>query len=411
MGGHDELRRRIRGPELFEASLVAVRRRGISVTETSGTVTAVGDGKRLAASGLFLRWAVAVPVGLLIVLDALKWRWFTHPDFTIARRAARVLFSTQALHLYQKVPQAQMGPLAISIAPLPHTLYNVLVALLAVPFLVLAAGPLTVGTVPALRKVTWGLATLLLVIPWAQLAWKGHADDALVLVGAAVMLTALRRSRTGWAVFGWGVAIAGKPTALVLGPLLLASPGLLVAGLLVTALIWVPFALPDPLALARAGQGVMPVVRGDGPWYLGVPVGRPPAWIRPAQLVLGWTGSALGYVRRRPEVGVLLGLAARAVLEPNPAPAYSISLIALALFVDAGRAVPVATLLAAASFWTSQQVLNGGSGWPRILCLLALVAWSAWRLWDQPSAAPEPQEAGSQGRRRALMARRSSMAR
>jgi hypothetical protein len=66
------------------------------------------------------------------------------------------------------------------------------------------------------------------------------------------------------------------------------------------------------------------------------------------------------------------------VLEPNPAPAYSISLVAVALFVDAGRRVPLATVLAAASFWTSQAVLQGGSGWPRVLSLMALVGWAAW---------------------------------
>ena len=59
--------------------------------------------------------------------------------------------------------------------------------------------------------------------PWAQLAWKGHADDALVLVGAAVMVTALTAKRHRWLLPGWVIAVAGKPTALALAPLLLAS--------------------------------------------------------------------------------------------------------------------------------------------------------------------------------------------
>ena len=271
-----------------------------------------------------------------------------------------------------------MGPLAIALSPLPHGVYNVVIAALALPVLLMAARPLRVDGVGASRRWAWSAASLLLVAPWAQLAWKGHADDALVLVGAAVMVTALAAKRHRWLLPGWVIAVAGKPTALALAPFLLASPLWLLVCVAVTAAIWGPFAAADPGALMRAGQGVMAVVPGDGLAYLGVATGRPPVWVRPVQLLLSWAGSLLGLLRARPAAGLLLGLAARAVLEPNPAPAYSISLVAVALFVDAGRRVPLATVLAATSFWTSQTVLQGGSGWPRILSLMALVGWAGW---------------------------------
>ena len=132
---------------------------------------------------------LACPAALLIVADAWRWRWFTHPDLRLARDAAEVLWSPQGLHLYAEAPLAQMGPLAIALSPLPHGLYNVVVAALALPVLLTAARPVRADGVGAARRWVWSAASLLLVAPWAQLAWKGHADDALVLVGAAVSLT------------------------------------------------------------------------------------------------------------------------------------------------------------------------------------------------------------------------------
>jgi peptidoglycan hydrolase-like protein with peptidoglycan-binding domain len=323
---------------------------------------------------------LTLPASALIAYDGWRWRWFIHPDFHLAREAAQVLLSGDGLRVYAEAPLAQMGPLALALAPLPHAAYNVVVALLVLPFLVLAARPLLEDDVQPSRRITWLLATTLLIAPWAQLAWKGHGDDALVLLGAAVMLTALAARRTIWVLAGWFVAVAGKPTALALAPLLLATPATLWLGPVLAAMVWLPFFIADPGAMARAGQGVMAVVPGDGLSYLGVRTGRPPAWVRPLQLAVAWVGTLLGHLRARPAAGLLAGLALRAALEPNPAPAYSISLVAIALFVDAGRRLPVATGLAALGFWTSQMVLDGGSGLPRLALLLGLVAWCVWTL-------------------------------
>jgi hypothetical protein len=321
---------------------------------------------------------LVVPTSSLVVADAWRWRWFTHPDVAIAQRAADILLSTDGLHVYARAPLAQMGPLAIALIKVPHAAYNVVVAALVLPFLFMAARPLLVDGVSAARRTTWMVATALLIAPWAQLAWKGHADDALVLVGAAGMLTGLAIKRPRWLVVGWVVAVAGKPTALALAPLLLAYPSSLWVSLALTAAMWGPFLSVDLRAMMRAGQGVMAVVPGDGLAYLGVAHGRPPAWVRPLQLLISWVGTGIGHLRARPAAGLLGALAARAVIEPNPAPAYSIALVAIALFVDAGRRVPVATAIAAVGFWTSQLVLDGQSGMPRLAFLLALVLWCAW---------------------------------
>ena len=107
-----------------------------------------------------------------------------------------MLWSPQGLHLYAEAPLAQMGPLAIALSPLPHGVYNVVIAALALPVLLMAARPLRADGVgrPGAgggppRASCWS--------PRGQLAWKGHADDALVLVGAALMVTALAAKRHG----------------------------------------------------------------------------------------------------------------------------------------------------------------------------------------------------------------------
>ncbi len=322
-------------------------------------------------------WMLVAPTSTLVVVDAWRWRWFIHPDVAIARRAANILMSADGLHVYAQAPLAQMGPLAIALIRMPHAVYNVAVAALVLPFLLMAARPLLTGE-GASRRITWMIATTLLIAPWAQLAWKGHADDALVLVGAAAMLTGLAIKRPRWLVAGWVLAVAGKPTALALAPLLLASPSSLWVSVIFTVAMWGPFLSVDPGAMMRAGQGVMAVVPGDALAYLGVAHGRPPAWVRPLQLLISWIGTGIGHLRARPAAGLLGALAARAVLEPNPAPAYSIALVAIALFVDAGRRLPLTTVVAAAGFWTSQMVLDGGSGVPRLTFLLALVLWCGW---------------------------------
>jgi hypothetical protein len=146
----------------------------------------------------------------------------------------------------------------------------------------------------------------------------------------------------------------------------------------------------DPGALIAAGRGVMTVAPGSLPDYLSVDVGSaPPAWIRPVQLAAGLAATAAGVVRDRPLEGLLLCFTVRALVDPNPAPAYSIPLVVIAMAVDTRYARPVTLPLAAASFWLSQPVLDGGTGLLRLVVLVVLAVLGTAMLFSRdPDVGP-----------------------
>lgn len=307
-------------------------------------------------------------VALATLVVALRWAWFVHPDIAIQRHALDVLLSSHWTSTYVTVPQAQMGPLPILLVGLPREAYVAVTALLVGPFLWWAA-PRTAGRA---KSSLWAAAAVGLVVPWSQFAWKGHADDALVLTGAALVVWALERSSTRLAVTGLVLATLAKPTAVLLAPAL--SPGLLLALVAATAAVWLPFALADPGGFLHAGRGITQVAPESVWGYLGVPHSRPPAWNRPvlflAGLTAGWAVRARG-----PALAILLAFTVRSLLEFQPAPAYAASVVALALVVDARTPwrFPAFTVLALGAFWTSQPALEGYSGLPRLGFHLAVL--------------------------------------
>jgi hypothetical protein len=329
---------------------------------------------------------VVALVALVTVVDAWTWRWFVHPDLGIAQRAAGVLFSGDWYRTYLEVPRAQMGPLSIAASRLPHDGYVVLVAALVLPFLALAAAPLRGRRGDRL----WLLACWGLVVPWAQFAWKGHADDALVLVCAALVVHALDRGARPRVLLAlWAVALLAKPTAVVFLPLVVSSAESLALAAAVFVLLWLPFAGASPSGFLDAAKGVMQV-SPHSLWGETIGLdGPPPVWLRPVQLGASLAAAAWATVRRAPAVALLLAFTVRSMTEMNPAPSYAASVVALALLADArSRWPPVLfTLPALAAFWTSQPALEGASGWPRILAHLTVIILCLWAL---PRGAARP---------------------
>src|SRR5690606_12879580 len=97
------------------------------------------------------------------------------------------------------------------------------------------------------------------------------------------ILAARRANRPGLAVAAYAVAIAAKPTAVLL---IFACPSLL-AGAAVTSVVWLPFLLVDPIGLLSAGQGVNPVLPNGLIDLLGFSVDdEVPGWWRPLQFAV-----------------------------------------------------------------------------------------------------------------------------
>lgn len=298
---------------------------------------------------------------------------FIHPDLLIAQSAARMLLSQASVHTYSVHPEAQMGPLALMLSLVPHAGYLLIVCLALVPTFWLL--------LPDVRPPVRGASFTVLMLTcslsagyaWSQLSWKGHADDAIVLLGAALVLWSLRRENRWGAAAGAGLALAGKPTGIALLPLLLGDPVAAVLALAFFALVWGPFFVGDFHGMLRAGRGIMPIGRSSVPDYLAGTPGAPiPAWVRPVQLLGSLAAPTLGHLRREPAAGLMLAFAIRALVETNPAPAYAIPLVVLAVRLDMATGRPTLTLLGVATMVASQRTLDGGSGGLRVVLLVAI---------------------------------------
>lgn len=293
-------------------------------------------------------------------------------DVQVADQAGAALLSGD-FAVYAHFPEAQMGPLALVLAGgLPRSMFIVAVCALLAGFLTIA---LRLG-VPDRMAMIGGL---LVAAPWAHLAITGHADDPIVLLGAAAVLVGLRERSTVWLVVGFVAAMAGKPTAiLLLGLLLLAGWRLTVRGVAVTAAVWTPFVLADLHGFVSAGQGVALVQSWSGPFLLGADAGDAfPIWVRPVQLI-GCVGLAFVVGRWRGAAsGLVVAFAFRIALEPGAWPSYCATLVAVALLVQSGWRLPMICASAGAWLVSWRFPLDALEGLTRLILLVLVGALAA----------------------------------
>jgi hypothetical protein len=238
-----------------------------------------------------------------------------------------------------------------------------------------------------------GVGGALLVYPWSDLASQGHLDDMLVLIGAALMLRAVLVHSPVQAGLAFGLAVAGKPTAILFAPILLpAGMTAIAVAVIATAILWLPFFLADPGGFLAAGKGVIEVRPGSFPSYLGYELWGPtPSWVR--LLALG--GGALlclAFVRRGDLVrGMLAAFALRTIVDPNPASCYATSLIALGLLADVpSRRVPWTALTGMLGWIVSGPVIIAPVlGWPRIIVTAAIAAVAPRVATPSPTTMPD----------------------
>jgi hypothetical protein len=276
-------------------------------------------------------------------------------DWEIARDAGEIVIGG-GLDVYAQMPTAQMGPLALLLAgALPGWLYLTVICALFPAILLLALA----NQAPSARLyavVTAG--GILLAWPWVAFGRQGHADEALVVLGAAVMVVAFERRRSTWVAAAFLLAIAAKPIAVVLLPLVfMSSRRAGITALLGTAVIWVPFFLADPGGFLAAGRGPGDMWPGSLHTLLGAePFTGFPVWVRPVQLVGGLLLVWVLAKHRSAAAAVVGVLAFRALLEPGAWNYYGAAIAATALLFDARNLRwPAVTALGAVSF---ASVLN-----------------------------------------------------
>ena len=302
------------------------------------------------------RWAV-ISIWLCVV-GALSAIWPGQGDWGFFREGSRALIGQPApgaaggIHLYASQPEIQVGPPAL-LAALPFNLlpepWDVGTARLVMSLSVLVALWLVdrlgraMGVTEARRQRGVLLGGLMLIPAWVTVAVDfAHLDDILALLLGVLAMLLLVMERPMWAATALGIAVATKPWAIVMVPLLLRSgwrPALrpvALAGVVAVAW-WIPFLL-DPGTLTSLWSFRLPIHASSGLAALGIdPRGEMPGWVRPAQM-LG--GVLLGVVaaRRGHWTGVLLvGMATRVALDPNPMFYYAVGPVLGALVWDLTR--------------------------------------------------------------------------
>lgn len=274
-------------------------------------------GARFGGRALVVAACVAGTAAALAVSVTLYAR--AGADWTDVLHPAGQRMLAGDLAIYTHMPDAQVGPLALLFAgSIPFPIYVVAVCCLFSLFVVQVYR--ASRAVPRLWHV-WAFIALGLI--WNRWAMMGHLDDVLVILAGLGIVIAGQRDRPRSAALWFAVALAGKPTAIMLLPLVaLWSPGAALVGLLAGGAIYLPFAVTDLHGFLSAGRGVVFVWPHSLLSFLGVPAwGDVPAWVRPTQLLgvllIGWL------VGRR---SLLAGLAAvlvfRPLLEPGSSPSY-----------------------------------------------------------------------------------------
>jgi hypothetical protein len=310
-------------------------------------------------------------------------------DWSLAARAGHYMLQGH-LDVFVHMPKVQMGPLALVIAgAVSGQVYMALVCGL-LPLLLWLVTSAHAQSRPMYKVALVG--GVMLAWPWAAYGVQGHADDAIMMLGTAMMLTALGKSASLPAlsteavlVSGFLVAIAAKPVAILLLPLVFGHSrrtGML--AILGSGVIWAPFALPHVKGFLAAGAG-----QGDLWPYSVVALlgGQPhtgyPVWVRPTQLVGGlilcwmlvrWCG---------PAAAVAGELTFRVLLEPGTWNYYSTAIIVAGLMLDLHRGYrfPWVTSLAFLSFAATLGLppLSQVQGISRLVALGGVLALAASR--------------------------------
>jgi hypothetical protein len=181
--------------------------------------------------------------------------------------------------------------------------------------------------------------------------------DCLTLLLVASSILAVRDDRSYAAGTCLGLAIAAKPWALPMAPLLLGlTKGRRIGALLaitIVGAVYLPFVLADP---NTADANTAPLAPMPATLLALLDYSTSPSWVRPAQLTIGVLLAMLVVRRGHWQAAVLAAVVVRMILDPNDMPYYQAGLVAAALAWDGDtKQFPLATLLAFAYLLASGQ--------------------------------------------------------
>jgi hypothetical protein len=270
------------------------------------------------------------------------------------------------LHLYANY-QAQIGPLTLVAAAALRLLGDegARIAAMVLGMAVVCGGVIGLERVAlttsdaAMDSTTTRYVTLvgglIAVLAWSNLAVSAvHLDDVFAVALSAGAIFSVARGSPAWTGILVGLAVAAKPWALILAPLPLAFAGsprrrAIVAMFCTTAVTWGPFLIADPGTLTAGAPRVL-VHPASVLALFGVDQGSASDWLRAVQLAVCVLVVAMAVLNGRWHAALMVGVAARLLLDPAVFDYYSVALVVGVLLWEILRKEPRLPLLTALSF-------------------------------------------------------------
>lgn len=350
-----------------------------------------------------LRYLLLVAVGVTCMVPPYLRTWHTLNEWNVFEVGARTIvsyhgmwqFGGGALHLYSNNPLIQIGPPPILALALFQWANPQLVAFIFAMSMVLmgvasifAVERMALALVPADRWPALRAATATLGLGvigfWSREVghWR-HLDDALTVAALSFALMLCARRKHWWLVpVLLGFAVATKPWAVVLAPVLLGLPrsrratGFLLM-LASAAVWWLPFLVADhQTASALSSYHITP--RPGSLPFVFVHYDEAQHWVRPVQMLVA-TALAMLVVRRGGWLYVpFVGLVARVVTDPFLYSYYSMGPIICAFALDlvalGRRRVPAWTISTVLMLYGAPLLLSGTDlAVARVLWLVGIV--------------------------------------
>jgi hypothetical protein len=340
--------------------------------------------------------AVAVATILLVGDHARSWPYFTDAGSGLLD-----------LDLYRAHPELQFGPAMAAIARVLMVVPAGLEAwtVMAVSSLL---GVLTWWAIaratgwpgPPVRELRLVVVGVAMLVPWVRLAaYTAHPDDIIVLTATAMAVLMLVRGRWGWATVLMILAVAVKPWAVVVAPMLLADrvphPWRRIAAVVcVAALSWLPY-LTSPGTLEALASFAVDVSPNSGLRALGFLDATTPGWLRPAQLGIGIVAATVAARRSGPLMVPLAGVAVRLALDPATHHYYTVGFIVAALLAELslpGVRWPWRTAVGVAVLEGATLGVTLGGAMPALrFATLVIAVLIACRMPGVASRRPDPQ--------------------
>jgi hypothetical protein len=322
-----------------------------------------------------LRWRYAIVATVAVAFavatpsprTGIDWGYFVHgSELLFGQHRIPAATEPGGLHLYANYPVLQIGPLSF-LAVIPLRVFGEDASRIAAVVLLTAAGIAFIWLLERIAKHLHGtsgraislieLTTLVggsaVAAGWYSVSSQYmHVDDVLVLGFGCLALWATAHGRATWLGVAIGLAVAAKPTGLILLPLAFRFPRsdwwrpLLITG--VCALVsYLPFVIADSGTLSA----FRPRVSTTSGSVLRVFDVHDFSWVRPAQLIGAFVAGTVAIWRGRWPAVVLVGVAVRMALDPAGFEYYASSLMLGAFAWDILRSDKRLPIFTVAVFW------------------------------------------------------------